>query len=172
MLVLMTHSLIVELLAERPESDLRDLRARYIAQRQRVDVEIEQIDEALTKQAKRRGGKASARQNGSRPVGSTRELILGALREKGRSSPAELRAGFEQEGRSAKSIYNMLRTLTLEGEVVRVADGLYELASDNGSRAGEPSSDATSVGSGGMGGKAPWPQQEGLAVATAPNRSG
>lgn len=162
----MMHSLIVELLAERPEGDLRDLRARYIAQRQRVDVEIEQIDEALTKQAKRRGGKAaSARQNGSRPVGSTRELILGALREKGRSSPAELRAGFEQEGRSAKSIYNMLRTLTLEGEVVRVADGLYELASDNGSRAGEPSSGATSVGSGGMGGDAP------LAVATAPNRS-
>lgn len=165
----MTPSLIVELLAERPEADLKRLRDRYIAQKRRIDVEIEQVDEALAKQSRRRGSRTAARANGSYAPGSTRELVLKALRERGASTPAEIRAGFEQEGRSAKSVYNMLKTLMDKGEIVRVDDGVYELASDNGSHAGEPSSGATGVGSGGTGGEAPWPQQDGLTVATAPS---
>jgi hypothetical protein len=165
-----SQSLIVDLLAERPERDLRALREQAVAQRQRIDVEIAQVDEALAKQGRRRGGKSAPRS--SSPPGTTRQRVIQALREKGQASPAEIVAHTAQRGQPIRpgSIYNMLKALMEKGTVTRVSEGVYELASANGSHEGEPSPDAPSVESGGMGGNALWPPDDGSGEAPAPNR--
>jgi hypothetical protein len=145
----MSDSLIVDLLAERPAADLKTQREQKIAQRRRIDVEVEQIDEALARQAKRRAGKAPVRPSGLRRE-TTRQLVLRTVREHGRCSPVQIRARLKLEGRSDKTVYNMLKTLVEEGAIVRVSTGVYELASSNGSGR-ESFSEAPSSGPGSTG---------------------
>jgi Ferric uptake regulator family len=176
----MAHSLIVDLLAERPERDLRELREQAVAVRQRVSVEIEQIDEALAKQGRKRPSRAarpspspSPSRPSPAPAGATRQRILRIIRDEGQTSPAEIVALSKQQGKplGKSSVYNMLKALTDTGVIVRVSEGVYELASANGSSPSKPSTDAPSVGSEGYGRESALTPNDGLAVTTAPSRA-
>jgi len=142
---------IVSLLAGLPESELRAMRDGTSAEIERLRIELLQVDEALTKQG-RRGGRG-----GGTRAGGTREQTLAALS----NSPAGLRAGevvtavtSQGGGTSAGSIRTTLARLLKEAAITRTPDGLYQVASQNGSAAADLSGDAPLL-------RASTPQQPG-----------
>lgn len=120
------------------------LREQAVTQRTRLDVEIAQLDEAIAKvsrRASRSGGPATQqRPAGSqrRPMSDTRQRVLSAVSERSprRVRPVEivqaLGADPQRPPVSMGSVHNMLKALIDDGQVVRVGDGLYQLASATG----------------------------------------
>jgi hypothetical protein len=148
---------VVSLLAERPEHELQAIREKARAEVERLQVEIDQIDQALAKQqqAARRTPRRGRRSSAS---GGTRERVLGAVAaaDGDTISPAEIIAALRSEGSTVTSgaIRNMIRRLMDEGEIVRIREGAYKTTSQNGSaeepnlgptenEGGEPLSPAT-----------------------------
>lgn len=123
---------IVKILAERPEAELRATQAQARAAIVELQVEVDQIDQALRIQAQqaRRSSRPARKANHG---GDTRESVLNALRdaEPGTTSPAAIVAAVKAEGSSvtAGAIRNMIRRLVDEGEAERVSEGVYKLAS-------------------------------------------
>jgi hypothetical protein len=124
--VLVPHSSLVDLLAQRPEQELVELRETAIAVRERAVVEIAVYDEALAKQNRKRGSKV----RNTMELGTTRERVLRAIKKLGQASPADIVAASADEGRALPkgSVYNMLATLVEKGTIERVSDGVYALA--------------------------------------------
>lgn len=121
--------LIVKLLAAQPEDELRALLTRAHEEQQRISVEIDQIQEALEQ-------KNPTRTRPRRGEGGTRQRVLEAVTEAPRAiTPAEIITILEAEGPtpSGGAIYNQLGRLLKDGEIVKVGDGLYELASPEAS---------------------------------------
>jgi hypothetical protein len=139
---------VVSLLAERPEDELRAIHEKARAEVARLQVEIDQIEQALAKQAQqqaRRSPRPSRRKTAS---GGTRERVLEAVRGADDTiSAAQIIAALRESGSSVTSgaIRNMVRRLVDDGEIVRIREGAYKLTSRNGSDA-EPTSGPTENG--------------------------
>jgi hypothetical protein len=120
-----SDSQIVDLLAALPTEELETLRNKTKSTRDRADVELQQIEEALA----RRSPVAS------RALGSTRKRVLAFIAQRGPARPADVHAGLREEGGapSGGAIHNMLGRLVKEGDLERVGDGYYKVASRNGS---------------------------------------
>lgn len=148
-------SLIVSLLAERPIEELEALRDKARSEQARVDVEFQQFEEALALKM-RRTPRPAQRGTPARP-GRTQKRILDAVaRSDHPISPAEIIAEMESHGTtpSKGSIHNTIGRLVKNGLLVRLGEGQYQLASQNGAAsdadlersengAGEPPSTAT-----------------------------
>ena len=112
----MADSFLVDLLASRPEAELLELREKAVAKLSRDQVELEQIEEALAKQARRAG-----RQSGAvgRRSGNTRGRVLDVVTRSARPvSPSEVIAVLEDEDvptPSRGAIHNMLADLSRKG---------------------------------------------------------
>lgn len=124
---LMAHSSIVDLLAQRSEQELQQLREQAVAQQERLQVEIVQLDEALAKQNRKRASRPSSR---GATGGTTRERVLRAISKLETASPSDIVVHSAKEGRPLPkgSVYNMLRTLLDKGDIERVSDGVYALS--------------------------------------------
>ncbi len=130
------------LLAERPEAELRKMladaqtnRARLEAEIARVGVEVDLIEEALAKQA-RRSLRSASRGMRSTRRGGTRDMVLDAFAETASAptTPARVVQTVQAEGATvtAGAIRNMIGRLVEEGMVERIGEGEYKLASRNG----------------------------------------
>lgn len=130
---------VVSLLAERPEYELREIRGQARAEVDRLLVEIDQIDQALAKQAQQAARRTPRSTRRASASGGTREMVLNALGAAGddTTSPAQVIAALRNGGSTVQSgaIRNMIRRLVDEGEIVRVGEGAYKLPSRNGSSA-------------------------------------
>ena len=131
---------VVSLLAQRPEHELREIHQKAHAEVERLKLEIELIEQAIAKQAQqaaRRAPRPSRRRASA--SGGTRERVLNAVGAGNGDtvSPAQIIAALRSDGSSvtAGAIRNMIRRLVDEGEVVRIREGVYKLASRNGSSA-------------------------------------
>lgn len=132
----MSTPYIVKVLAERPEAELRARQEEARAKIVELQVEVDQFEQALQMRAQQtRRGSRSARKPSR--GGDTREGVLNALRaaEPDATSPAEIVAAVKAGGSqvSPGAIRNMLRRLVDEGEAEKVREGVYKLASRNGS---------------------------------------
>jgi hypothetical protein len=137
-------SLVVDLLAERPEGELRKLRdkgraelARVERERARVEVELAQLEEALQRQQRRSG---SARRTAQRSGPTVRDRVRAIFENsEGTKSPSEITTILQSEGYSGSKsgVYNALAYLLDESFLAKAGDGLYELASQNGGSAAE-----------------------------------
>ncbi len=151
---------VVLLLAERPEHELREIHAKARAEAAQLQVEIEQIEQALAWQAQQQARPPArpSRRNGA--SGGTRDRVVHAIgaADDDTISPAQIIAALRAGGSpvTAGAIRNMIRRLVDEGEVVRIREGAYKLTSRNGSprepnlgptknEAGEPPSTATQL---------------------------
>jgi hypothetical protein len=129
---------VVSLLAERPEYELRTIHEEARAEVRRLQVEIEQIEQALAKQAQRQARRAPRPSRRKTASGGTRERVLQAVRNADDTiSAAEVIATLHAGGSSVTSgaIRNMIRRLVDDGEIVRIGAGAYKLTSRNGSSA-------------------------------------
>jgi len=133
-------SLVVALLAERSEEELREMQSKLAAEHARVALELEQVTEALTRRA-RRSGARSAQRGGrvSGRLGSTQRQILDAVdRLGGRVTPADIISEMAAHGStpSRGSIHTTIGRLVSNGLLVKPDDEkpYYELASRNGSK--------------------------------------
>lgn len=117
-------TLLVDLLAARPEHELRKMRDKAAAQVKRLEVEIEQLDEALARQARR-----SARASGT-ARSDTRQRVLDVIRDHGEPmTPSQVIAALNAQGTptpKSGAIHNMMGRLVHEGDLVREA-GQYDL---------------------------------------------
>jgi hypothetical protein len=125
-------SLIVSLLSEQPTEELEALRDKLDAEGARVAVERQQVDEALALQSRR--ASTSVRSTAGRPSGTRKRVLDVFARTAGPMSPAEVIAALEADGGSPSrgAVHNMIGRLVESGEVRRIGEGRYELASRNG----------------------------------------
>jgi len=128
----MPTSLVVDLLAQQPEEELLALRAEAERAVQRLQVEIEQIDEALARVGRRR----TARDSQGGPKTSTRRRVMDVIGEGGRAmSPAEVIEALNAQNLptpKSGAIHNMIGRLAREGDLAKVGDGLYDLPGRSG----------------------------------------
>ncbi len=133
----MASSLVVSLLAQRPTAELESARDEARGEIARLQVELQQVEEALGRQA--RGKSHRPRSTMSRQPakpGSTRKRILDFMSGQERpASPIQIRTAINEQGAGLKgaSIYNAIGRLVESGDLRKVADGQYQLASRNGS---------------------------------------
>lgn len=128
-------SLIVSLLSERPTEELEALRDDLRRERARVDVESRQVDEALALQARRTS--KPIRSTAARP-GGTRKRVLDVFVKAGHPmSPAEVIEALDAGGGSPSrgAVHNMIGRLVESGDLWRIAEGRYDLASRSGDAA-------------------------------------
>jgi hypothetical protein len=122
-------TMVVDLLAARPEDELREMLDKAAAQLRRLEVEVEQLEEALARQVRR-----SARAGGS-ARSDTRQRVLETIRDHGGPmSPSQVIAALNaQDAPTPKSgaIHNMMGRLVREGDLVREG-GQYDLPGRNG----------------------------------------
>jgi hypothetical protein len=125
-------SLIVTLLAERPTEELEALRQKAHAERARVEVELQQFEEALALKARR--GPRQTRTTAAKPGGTRKRVLDAVASSPDPISPAQVIAKLREAGSSPSggAIHNMLARLIEAGDVAKVADGQYTLASRNG----------------------------------------
>lgn len=151
-------STVVSLLARLDEAELRKMQsaleadgARVDAERARINVELDQVREALARRAR---PVAKGRNPGRRPArrpGETQQRILDAVARLPQPvSPAQVIANMEEHGVTGNrgTIHNAIGRLVKTGQLVRLGEGQYKLASTNGSSP-ESSVKATSSGDGG-----------------------
>lgn len=134
-------STVASFLARLDEAELRTMQsaleadgARVDAERARINVELEQIGEALARQsrpaAKSKGGRRPTRQ------GATQKRILDAVARLPQPvSPAQIIAEMESHGPAGNrgTIHNAIGRLVKTGRLDKPGVGQYQLASRNGS---------------------------------------
>lgn len=135
-------STVVALLARLDEAELRKMQsaleadgARVDGERARINVELEQIGEALARQSRPAAKSRSAGRRPTRP-GATQKRILDAVARLPQPvSPAEIIAEMEAHGAAGNrgTIHNAIGRLVKIGELDKVDVGQYQLASRNGS---------------------------------------
>jgi hypothetical protein len=145
---------VVSLLAERPEHELRATQDKARAEVERLQVEIELIEQALQRQTRRTPRVSRSTTDGS----STRARVLDVFRARADEvvSPANVIAALREDNVTVSSgaIRNMIRRLVDDHEIEKLREGAYKLASRNGANpdaepglsengAGEPPSTAT-----------------------------
>ena len=126
-------SMIISLLAERPEDELRKLQREIQQELARLEVEAQQVEQALARKTRRSPSRSTRR---APKAGGTRKRLLDAVAaHDGPISPSEIIDALRQQGVtvSAGSIHNMIGRLTRGGELTRVAEGQYTLASQDNS---------------------------------------
>lgn len=145
-------SLIVKHLAKLPARELEDMRKNAQGELERVQVELRQIDEALKKQRPSRTPVSGPN--------STRNRVKQYVADHGPVRPSEVFEGLSAEGETPKSgaIHNMMGRLVQDGDLVRVGDGFYELAS-NGSASQNAPPEAQGNGNSEPLSMAPRPQE-------------
>lgn len=133
---------VAALLAERPAHELLESRAKAQAELARLTVEVEQIDQALAKQAQQQARRPGTRGRRKGASGGTRERVIQVVRAAPGDtiSPAQIIAAMRADGSSVSSgaIRNMIRRLVEEGDIDKVREGVYKLASRNGSSPPNP----------------------------------
>jgi len=127
---------VVDTLANLPESELVEMRDAYKAQAAKLRFETEQVEQALEKQAKKRGSRSSQPSGRSRTpssngsTGMTRRKVYALVREIGQPvTPAEARKilaarGIEVEAQSLR--IHMQRLVNRDHLLIRDDDGRYE----------------------------------------------
>lgn len=182
---------VVELLAKQSVARLHAMQQDIRAQIQDLQLQAHWIERALAEKGEVAPTPAAAVQaptafsvtrtsspRRSKPKrGGTSEAIRRVLEgEPGRLwQPAEVaeRVHALGIGSSSPAIRVALRRMGDEGFLTRGPDGTgWKLASANGSYTSEPSTDAPSVGLGGMDGATSWPPDDRSGAQTAPNQSG
>lgn len=155
----MATSPIVSLLSGRPQDELEALKKKMQTERQkladeaaRLEVELQQVEDALARQARRQSSSKAA-SAGSTPVW---QLVLDFLRQhQGPATPADVNAALRAQGYkgSDSAIYNSFKRLVDMHEILRMGDGIYEAPtpqpSDNGAVKEQPA-EATNLGPGGQ----------------------
>ncbi len=124
--------------------------ARVDAERARINVELDQVREALARRARPMARRTQGRRPARRP-GETQQRILDAVARLPQPvSPAQVIANMEEHGVTGNrgTIHNAIGRLVKTGQLVRLGEGQYKLASTNGSSP-ESSVEATSSGDGG-----------------------
>jgi transposase len=149
----MSASPIVALLARSSAEELQGLRAKMRSEldklaetRQRLEMELAQVEEAISKQSRQRGSKNAAKRrvasSASKPTQTgptTRELVAALLKERGTAfSPSAIHAELREEGfaGSPTAVYNALVKLQAADIIAKVGEGLYEFASPTGAGGG------------------------------------
>jgi len=138
-------STIASFLARLDEAELRTMQsaleadgARVDAERARINVELEQIGEALARKSRPAPKSKSAGRRTPRP-GATQQRILDAVaRLPQPMSPAEIISEMEKAHGTAGNrgtIHNAIGRLVKIGELNKLDVGQYQLASRNGSSA-------------------------------------
>lgn len=133
------NSLVVSLLAQRPEAELQELRDKAQSELARLQVEIDQFDEALAKRSRRGGGtrQVPRPRTGRTTRGNTKKLVENIFKSQPDMdlSPAAVVRTLEEQGTppsSPSAVYNGIRRLKEVGTILQVGEGLYRLASQNG----------------------------------------
>jgi hypothetical protein len=136
-------SLVVSLLSERSATELESIRDKARADLARLTVELEQIEAALVLQGKAAKGQRSyAAHRPAGKVGSSRNRVLKIVAASdGPISPAQIRHAMAEQGGhtlSGGGLYTLIKRLTEEGELRKIADGQYALPARNGDHASGP----------------------------------
>ena len=125
---------IVTLLSQRSSEELDAMRNKAEESLAATQAELTWIEKALaTKKPKRRPRRPS------RP-GDTKKRVLKYIANSVEPvSPAQVRDGLNATGAEVgkSTIYNTVRRLLDDGEIVKVDEGLYRIAARNGHRAEE-----------------------------------
>lgn len=133
---------VVDVLAARPEHELRALREQTAAQLKRLEVELEQLDDALARQT-RRSGRASG---GGRS--HTRERVLEVLEEApGPLMPKHILAAMGEAAPRREALYNTLSRMVSDGVLER-DEGEYKLAGRDAAGSGDVSNPDQNGGGG------------------------
>lgn len=126
-------SYIATVLAERSPAELESIRDKARVELNRITVELEQVEEALTLQQRATKGRPQATKQPRAKSGSSRERILKIVTaSSGPMSPSQIRDAIAAEGGrqfAGGSLYAMIKRLTEEGALHKVSDGLYMLPS-------------------------------------------
>jgi hypothetical protein len=118
------QSPIVSLLAKLPDEELVALRDQARDDLAQLQVELGQIEAAIERRTPRPTGRSGKR-------GDTRRRVLEAIGNSDRPlTPSDVGdvLSVEENPPSAGSIHNMMGRLVKEGELERVGNGLYRLA--------------------------------------------
>lgn len=130
-----TSSLIVDLLAERPTHELERMREQARETASRLQVEMDQIEEALAKQARSKQVRRPSRQGtGSGSTGAKAKILEMLSTSAQPLSPAEIERGLAGAGikTTRGAIHTALGRAMKAGQVKRVAEGRYTAASSGG----------------------------------------
>ena len=185
----MSNDPIIALLAKQSTAKLRAMQSDVQSQIQDLQLQAHWIGRAIAdKQGSPPATPAGdSGTNGASPkrsansqrrrVGGTSDALRAILQaEPGRVwQPAEIAEVAHAQGlrSSSAAIRVALRRMGDEHFLTRGPDGTgWQLASENGSSASEPPTDAPSVGLGGMDGATSWPPDDRSGASTAPNQSG
>jgi Fe2+ or Zn2+ uptake regulation protein len=128
----MTSSLIVSLLSQRPSQELEAARDTMRSELERLRVELSQVEEALARQSRR----TARPQRSTGQPGSVPQRVLAVLAEHGGpTSPAAVVATLREQGFEPKrgAVHTTLARLVKSGSVTKLGEGVYEIASRNGS---------------------------------------
>lgn len=106
----------------------------------RLRVELQQVEDALARQARRpaRSQRSSGQMDGK--AGNTRQRIVAVLHDASEPmTPSEILAALKRDGpeRSRGAVHNMLARLVDSGQIAKLGEGRYELASRSNALAGE-----------------------------------
>jgi hypothetical protein len=136
---------VADLLAARPEHELRELLDKTAAQLKRLEVEIEQLQDALARQARRSG---RGRAGGGRS--NIRERVFEILeRAPGPLTPKQILAAMGEDTPRREALYNTLSRMASEREGLLVrADGAYKLAGRDVAPSGDVSNPDQNGGGG------------------------
>jgi hypothetical protein len=117
---------VIDLLREQPEETLVEMHTSILNELERLRVELQQVEEALSKKTRRRKPSGRAGMNGRTTV--TREQVFEAVRTGGRPmKPSEVRDAFAALGTevTTNALRNSLRRLHDEKRLERDADNRY-----------------------------------------------
>jgi hypothetical protein len=128
---------VVDLLAEQPEPVLIQMRDNFKADLARLRVEIEQVEQALTKKARRGGRTPGGRAAGESRKGLTRWQVFQVVKDEGRPmSPSEVRDVLHVQGlthvTTAQVRNHLTRLHEVNNSLVKLPDATYVVPGGNG----------------------------------------
>jgi hypothetical protein len=125
---------IAAILAQRPTEELEEMRTKAQSVMDSAKAELGWIEDALGRKAKKQQRRGVAKK------GDTKKRVLDYIAGSAEPvGPAEVRDALNATGAKIgkSTIYNTFRRLVESEEILRIGDGLYEIAAQNGHRAEE-----------------------------------
>lgn len=157
---------IVTLLSNRPPEELEGLRAKMQAEKDklaqevaRLDIELQQVEDAITRQSRRKASKGGSPSTGGVPAW---QRVLTFIEESDQPvSPADTRAALSRAGYSGgkSAVYNAFTRLLQMDKIVKVGEGLYTTAPPNGNGSEPAAVGVLENGAHGGSSSHAWPQE-------------